>query len=130
VISLNSPNGREKKSFAKTIVALAMIVGLVMAIKHAPAAAATEDSYLSALMREGVLVYGGEQCFQYRGDDGCSLRFASSEHALTTGNWVCAQLRGGDSLPEVIYNLTWGDGMSLSPDNANRVAIAAYSHLC
>ena len=100
------------------------------ALMGAPVASAGEGDYLAALQEQGLLVYGGEQCHQYVGDDGCSLRFSRSDAALHVGGYACEQLAVGDSLPEVIYDLTWGDGMTLSPDSVNRVVMIAYNHLC
>jgi hypothetical protein len=111
-----------------------LLIGLLaaagIALGTAPAASADEGSYLDALQNAGVLVLGGDECHEFPGDDGCSLRFADGSGAMFTGQYVCEDLAAGVPVSEIVYGLSNGDGVRFTPENANRVVVAAYTHLC
>jgi hypothetical protein len=111
-----------------------LLVGLLaaggIALGAAPAASADEGSYLDALQNAGVLVLGGDECHEYPGNDGCSMRFADGSGAMFTGQYVCEELGVGAPVSDVIYGLSRGDGVRFTPENASRVVVAASTHLC
>lgn len=97
-------------------------------------ASATRDDYLATLKSNGIYVStpGAAPCFDYP-DDGvndCSKRFTTADDALSTGYWVCRELRTGRSSSSIADALHMADGLFLSKRNSAIVVNTAKAELC
>lgn len=60
----------------------------------------------------------------------CRYQFDDVVDAVWTGTWICRQVQQGQSRNSIEYDISHGDGLSVSSLDAPTAYDAATTHLC
>jgi hypothetical protein len=101
-----------------------------IALTWAATAGADYDTsgYVNALDTAGLIDHNGDHCNIINGL--CHGQFGDGPSSVSTGVWVCKQVKQGHSRDSIVYDLSHGEGLMPSSYNAPIIYNAATTYLC
>jgi hypothetical protein len=121
------------KKFTKALLA-GLATGSVAFGLAAPAAADYDTTgYGNALDAAGLIDHDGHPCngpYDRGVGEECRYQFDDVVGSVWTGTWICRQVEQGRSRDSIQYDISHGDGLSVSTLDAPTVYDAVTTYLC